>query len=560
MKTPKNLPALVLALLLAACLFTYYATRDSQQPAAHAKKSVAAEEQLVDTSLLEAALKLSPQAATAEERATAHEAWRLADHELDLSFAAALRAAQAEATAPVPAKDPLRPLRDRVAALSDRVEADQKRVAVLGKEESDDLDLAQAQLDLDRDELDDARQDLAREGGDKRARLQRLLQEHEASDKLADQAVKFEAPAPTGTMAEQVHAWFALRTYQSQLEAAEAQAGRHMKTLLEEHAAVERQLPTAPEPSASLARLRQLAELHKSLAGLDQAAQDTRQLAAAYRNWSGLVERRQGADLHLLLRSFAGILAILLAGLLVNGAVHRAFRGADRHRLHQLHVISRITLQVLSLLVILFIVFGMPTQLSTTIGLLTAGLTVVMKDFIVAFFGWFTLMGKNGIRVGDWVEIDGVSGEVIEIGILKTVLLELGNWTETGHPTGRRVSFSNSFAGEKHYFNFSTANQWLWDQLQMPLPPESDPYQAAQRIREIVERETQADADAAAADWQRVTQQYGTKEFSAGPAVSLRPGINGLDVLVRYITRAPRRNAVKSKLLREVVELLHKPA
>ena len=119
--------------------------------------------------------------------------------------------------------------------------------------------------------------------------------------------------------------------------------------------------------------------------------------------------------------------------------------------------------------------FGTPNQLSTIIGLATAGLTVVLKDFIVAFFGWFTLMGKNGIRVGDWVEINGVSGEVIEIGVLKTVLLELGNWTDTGHPTGRQVAFSNSFAMEGHYFNFSTAGQWLWDELEVTLPAGGDP-------------------------------------------------------------------------------------
>jgi small-conductance mechanosensitive channel len=169
-------------------------------------------------------------------------------------------------------------------------------------------------------------------------------------------------------------------------------------------------------------------------------------------------------------------------------------------------------------------------------------------------------MGKNGISVGDWVEIEGVSGEVVEIGLLKTVLLELGNWTETGHPTGRRVAFSNSFAIERHYFNFSTADQWLWDELRLTLSPAGDPYQTVQQIREIVQHETQADAAEAAKDWQRVTHQYGAREFSPGPSVNLRPGANGLEVVVRYITRAPQRNVVKAKLFQAVVELLCKPA
>jgi small-conductance mechanosensitive channel len=89
----------------------------------------------------------------------------------------------------------------------------------------------------------------------------------------------------------------------------------------------------------------------------------------------------------------------------------------------------------------------------------------VLKDFIVAFFGCFILMGKNSVRVGDWVEINGVGGEVVEVGLLRTTLLETGNWAESGRPTGRRVAFMNSYAIEDHYFNFSTTGQWLWEEL-----------------------------------------------------------------------------------------------
>jgi len=213
-----------------------------------------------------------------------------------------------------------------------------------------------------------------------------------------------------------------------------------------------------------------------------------------------------------------------------------------------------------AVVLILLVVFGTPNQVSTIIGLATAGLTVVLRDFIVAFFGWFALMGKNGIRVGDWVEINGVSGEVIQIDLLKTVLLELGNWTDTGHPTGRQVAFSNSFAMDRHYFNFSTAGQWLWDELEVTLPAAGDPYLMAGEIRKLVERETETDSAQAAQDWERATSQYGARSFSAKPAVNLRPTVNGLEVVVRYITRAPQRYAMKSKLFQVIVDLLHKPA
>src|SRR5256885_15576515 len=64
-------------------------------------------------------------------------------------------------------------------------------------------------------------------------------------------------------------------------------------------------------------------------------------------------------------------------------------------------------------------------------------------------------------------------------GMFHTVLLETGNWTDAGHPTGRRVTFTNSFAIEGHYFNFSTSGQWLWDDVRVVVPAGRDPFAIA---------------------------------------------------------------------------------
>jgi small-conductance mechanosensitive channel len=348
-----------------------------------------------------------------------------------------------------------------------------------------------------------------------------------------------------------------------ELLAAEQQAAGQATALANQHNELEkRNLGTQAAGSTAerIASLNRLADEKKTLAELDQRIQDCQQLAGIYRAWSGLVETRRRTVLHLLLASLAEIMAILLAAILASMAIRRLFHQTDRKRLHQVRVMAAVAVQVAALVLILLVLFGPPSQVSTIIGLATAGLTVVLRDFIVSFFGWFALMGKNGIRVGDWVEINGVSGEVIEIGLLKTVLVELGNWTDTGHPTGRQVSFSNSFAMEGHFFNFSTAGQWLWDELEVTLPAAGDPYVTAEDIRKLVEHETEADAAQAAQDWERIMSPYGARSFSAKPAVNLRPTDTGLKVVVRYITHAPQRYAMKSKLFQVIVELLHKPA
>ena len=544
-----KLTATVLAVLLAVSLVGYFALQ-SEKPAAKPAKEHAA---LVDTSLLDTTRQLAGYAATADEQAQAREAERLADHAVDLAFAAAVR--DAEAQAAIPATAPERDLVNRIDRLKDKVEADKKRVAGVDKDDADAMDRAQAELTLDQDELDDAQQDLDRTGN--RGDLRLLLQKHEASDKLADQGLKFPNPPETGTLAQQIQAWFNLHDEQQRLSAAQQAAATRNRAVSDEHQVREQKL-SAHADRSSAASMRAIAAQRKTLAGLDQRIQDTSQLETVYGEWWQLSKTRQRAVSRLMLRSLAIIIFILLAAVLLNGVIGRAIRGGDRRRVHQLQTITRIALQLVAVLLILIVIMGPPTQLSTIIGLVTAGLTVVMKDFIVAFFGWFTLMGKNGISVGDWVEIEGVSGEVLEIGLLKTVLLEVGNWTDIGHPTGRRVAFSNSFAIEKHYFNFSTSGQWLWDEIRVALPQAGDPYEAARRIAQIVEEETADDAAEAAADWERVARHHGAREFSAAPAISLRPGPNGLEAVVRYITRAPRRNAAQARIFAAIVDLLHR--
>jgi len=201
------------------------------------------------------------------------------------------------------------------------------------------------------------------------------------------------------------------------------------------------------------------------------------------------------------------------------------------------------------------ILIGPPSQLATIIGLAGAGLTVALKDFIVGFFGWFALMGRNGMRVGDWVEINGVSGVVIDITPFHTVLLETGNWTDAGHPTGRQVTFNNAFAIEGHYFNFSTSGQWLWDEVELDLPSATAPAMI-EAIRKMVTDETAENARLAEQEWGRATAARAVSGFSGEPAIDVRPGPAGTHVLVRYIIRAQDRHRFRTRLYQAVAELL----
>jgi small-conductance mechanosensitive channel len=564
-------------------------------PVATRAPSVAASP--VDMSPLQTARALAPLAATPEEQALARDALRMADHEIDLAFAAALYQA---ASQPPPSDPKIRALQARMEAAQERMTDGDAEVAHLTQQLaaarasdraalSQQLELAKARLELSQDELDDAKEDLARAGGDPESRIQRMVDEHNAAEHAApggelamapagDQAA---TPSRSGSILAEVSEWNALRSLRGRLRQAQQDAIAAADTFSQRHDDLEQQLAQAnPQPAntpagaepgnaapraagaaatdATLSQLRQLSGMQKRVAGYDRRVRDEQDLGGIYAQWGALVASRQRRSLHALLVSFTWILLIALCVWLVNRLMERFFErlAPDQRRLLTLRAMVRIAARAAGVILILLVIFGPPGQMATVLALAGAGLTVALKDFILGFFGWFALMGKNGIRVGDWVEINGVSGEVLEIGLFRTVLLETGNWNVSGQPTGRRATFINSYAIEGHYFNFSTTGQWLWDEFQVGLPANQDPYPLVEEIQKIVTKETEANARLAEQESEHLGSISKMSAVSAEPAISVRPGIAGFEVLVRYVTRANERYQQRTRLHTAIVELL----
>jgi small-conductance mechanosensitive channel len=554
---------------------------------------------VVDQKPLQTARKLAALASTPEEQNFAHQALRLSDYEVDLAFADALREATEHPPAPTPEQ---RELTTRAAKAEAVVKSDQDRIARLtrqlkataesAKEDIEDqLEVAKAQLELDQDELDDAKEDLLRAGGNPQGKIQHLLQEHEAGSH-GDAAASTNASTTENAdyqahnLFPQVRAWLALQEKRTLLAQARQDALDDVPVLMRAHDTFDQRVKAqedqkqavkekatglskgeAPANGASkkqaakdaLDALRHLSQDQKAVSDLDKRIRDQQELAEVYANWGSLVTAKQRAALHGMLQSALWILLILLVVYLVGRLIDRYFieLSADKKRLVTLRAVVWFAVQAVGVLLIAFVIFGMPNQTPTVLGLAGAGLTVALKDFIVGFVGWFVLMGRNGIRVGDWVEINGVGGEVVEIGLLRTTLLETGNWADSGHPTGRKVTFVNSFAIEGHFFNFSTSGQWLWDELTVSVAGGQNPYPVIEAIQKLVVKETEANARMAEEEWQKASTRYRLKSFSAKPAINLRPTGGGVEVHVRYITRAQERQSTRAHLYEAIVELLH---
>lgn len=575
---------LLLVALLALCFCLFWITRDAMAHLSFlrngARNSIGSS--LVDTRPWQTAQTLASLAVTSEENDYARRAEHLADHAVDQAFAAALRRAQLDAQHRTLTGEAL-VLKQKIAELEKIRDQDQATVDKLsakpsaGKQKqkaapaaaSDALQVAKAQLGLDNDELTDAQRDLERASGDTAARIQDELAAHEQSmqkydSEVASSQIAVISMAHNQTLAARIAAWFNQRQREALIEQAQQQALAGGQSITAEHNTLEARANSSAASAALTDQSAEIASLHdrsaeRQILSIDDDRIQTHQrLAAVYGDWVAQVRLQHRIVAHLILSSLMGILLILIAMLMCDALIrHLMNRPAlDRRQMRTLRSVLQLAVQVVGFILILFVIFGAPRQTPTILGLTTAALTIALQDYIIAFLGWFRLMGKSGIHVGDWVEINNVSGEIVDFRLITTTLLEANQ----GFLTGRRITFMNSYAIRGQYFNFSTAGQWTWEEITAAVPATADAHELVQRVEQVVTEETGENFRRAREEWNRGNRTAGPRGFDLGPVVNLRPSGSGIELHVRYITPASARFELRNRLYQQIVELLHSPA
>jgi small-conductance mechanosensitive channel len=583
MNRRRTLTALLILVVLAMTLAGSFLTRGvmSDLPFLQAKKSdwsgAYVPPGIVDQRPWQTAITLGAMAQSDEERDLAREAERLADHEVDQAFSQSLRQASLDKPA---LSSRAQELQQRKAELEKIVKGDEARVATpggasgtkpSGSSNTGELNAAQAQLALDQNELNDLSEELAHETGDQRIKLQQELQARQAAIQKYNENVSnstgknaVASAEQYRTLAQQIATWRSLTARKGLIAQAKQLADADEAALSDDQKRLKAEAASVADKAAvdsssdRISQLQEKAVRQNTLSILGDRLRTHQQLAALYGRWGQQVEIQRKIVIHLILNSVAFVVAICLLTLLMGWALQFALGKMvhDSRQKQTLSTVLGVATQVVGLALVLLVILGVPQQMPTIIGLVTAGLTVVFQDFILAFCGWFVLMGPNGIRVRDWVEIDGVVGEVVQLGLFRTWLLESGNWTTDGHPTGRKVSFLNGYAIRGKYFNFSTVGQWMWDELRVTITSGEDVHPLIKKIYDAFVKATEEDAKTAEAEWKRVTHEQGSPQFSAMPSVNLSPAGTGVVVVIRYITRAGARVDTRNRLYEMILDLM----
>jgi len=276
--------------------------------------------------------------------------------------------------------------------------------------------------------------------------------------------------------------------------------------------------------------------------------------------WRSTVDSQSDLDLKRLLLQLA-MLGIVVGVLMVLAEIWRKaiFRYVrDVRRRYQLLLVRRIVIWIAVGTAVAFSLASQIGSLATFVGLITAGIAVALQNVIMAVAGYFFLIGKYGVRVGDRVQIGGVTGDVIDIGMVRLHLMEVGDATTGRQPTGRVVVFSNAvvFQPGASFYKQIPGTNFAWHQVSLTLAPSTDYHLAEERMLQAVQS-VYADYQQHIEQQHRHMQQ--TLSVSVGvprPHSRLQFTDGGLMVIIRYPTELDNAAQIDDQVTRRVLDAI----
>lgn len=193
-------------------------------------------------------------------------------------------------------------------------------------------------------------------------------------------------------------------------------------------------------------------------------------------------------------------------------------------------------------------------NLTVAFGVAGAGIAFALQEVIASIAGWVAVSFGNFYSVGDRVQLGGIIGDVIDIGVLRTTLMETGQWVKADQYNGRIVRVANSFVFKEPVFNYSGDFPFLWDEITVPVKYGSD-YKLAREIMQRIANDSVGSlVPEAKKTWRSMVNKYRIEDAMIEPAVTLIANDNWLEFTIRYVTDYKRRRATKDILFTRIME------
>ncbi len=194
--------------------------------------------------------------------------------------------------------------------------------------------------------------------------------------------------------------------------------------------------------------------------------------------------------------------------------------------------------------------------LTVAFGVAGAGVAFALQEVIVSLAGWVAIAFGNFFRVGDRIQLGGIRGDVIDVGVLRSTLMECGQWVNGDLYNGRIVRVANSFVFKEPVVNYSADFPFLWDEFTIAIRHGSD----HRVVREILERilnDTIGEyADFAKQSWKLMVKKYRIEDARVRPIVTMVANENWMEFTARYVVDYRQRRTTKDRIFTTLVDEL----
>tara|TARA_R110002124_G_scaffold174286_2_gene341922 strand:- start:934 stop:1833 length:900 start_codon:yes stop_codon:yes gene_type:complete len=195
---------------------------------------------------------------------------------------------------------------------------------------------------------------------------------------------------------------------------------------------------------------------------------------------------------------------------------------------------------------------------TVALGVAGAGIAFALQEVIASFAGWLAIMFGNFFKTGDRVQVGGITGDVMDIGVLRTTVMETGDWVNGDLYNGRIVLIANSFVFKEPVYNYSGDFPFLWDEIEIPFQYGGD-YEMATTVILAIGKEIVGDLTIQSKEkWNELQLKYRLETAQTEPMVSLVANNEGVVFTLRYVVDYKKRRYTKTALFTKILTEIEK--
>jgi small-conductance mechanosensitive channel len=260
------------------------------------------------------------------------------------------------------------------------------------------------------------------------------------------------------------------------------------------------------------------------------------------------------------LRRLGGPVAVAVALVLLYLVISRLVL-ARRYRKEELFLARRLarygTVLLVAVVGAVYLIEDI-TTLATTLGLVSAALVISLQDVCASFFAWFVIMLGRKFTIGDRLEIDGTKGDVLDIQLLRTTLIEVNNWLGTDQPTGRIIVIPNNLVFKTKVFNYSHGHPFIWSKVEVTVTYSTPVASALALFKQVLEEETREEFAAARLAATAMERRYGVTDAEYQPKIHTRLADSGVTLSLFFVSHYRHTSTVRNRINRRLIAELER--